>query len=317
MHKLRRLRILFLGYDSACVVSEHLITMMLCGIFSLFSVVVLAKAVQIGKGVRGPSFEQRSASRERNPHPADDARPHILLITTDQQRLDSISAYADDRSQKKSGIASPNLDKLASEGVRFTDAFAASPVCSPCRTSLLTGVHVPVHGVVENTIKPHKPGLTVFPDVLQGLGYTCFVIGKTHYDPVPESFVFKDVHNGNTDMRCDNTSYFDGSCGYYNETDFLETYLVDKFITKITVFLSSERYTTKKKSGSHNDAAPPSNSSSATTTSRFFVHLSFVSPHPPSTPPVEPFAWNKRYTPEDLPPINSEVKRLLRAYWMH
>jgi hypothetical protein len=48
-------------------------------------------------------------------------RPHILLITTDQQRLDSVSAYANDRGQAPSGIASPNIDRLATEGVRFTE----------------------------------------------------------------------------------------------------------------------------------------------------------------------------------------------------
>jgi len=248
------------------------------------------------------------ASKKGSKHPDYNTRPHILLITTDQQRLDSISAYANDRGMKKSGIASPYLDKLASEGVRFTDAFAASPVCSPCRTSLLTGVHVPVHGVIENTIKPHKIGLTVFPDVLQGLGYSCYIIGKTHYDPVPASFIFKDVHTSNTDMRCDNTSYFDGSCGFYAEDNFLETYLVDKFIAKISAFLSAQNITTKQKEVKRNHAAPPSSSSGiARGSSRFFVHLSFVSPHPPSTPPVEPLAWDKKYTPEDLPPINFEV----------
>jgi hypothetical protein len=40
---------------------------------------------------------------------------------------------------------------------------------------------------------------------------------------------------------------------------------------------------------------------------RFFVHLSFVSPHPPSTPPTTPFAWNELYAPEDLPSLNYQV----------
>ena len=179
-----------------------------------------------------------------------------------------------------SGLKSPNLDKLAVEGVRFTNAHATSPVCSPCRNSLLTGVHVPVHGVVENTVSPHKDGLTVFPDVLQGLGYTNFLIGKSHFSPIPSSYVFKDVHTGNTDMRCDTTSYDNGSCPFYNEADFLETYLVNTMIGNVTDFLESS------------PEGP------------FFVHLSFVSPHPPDTPPTEPTNFAEMYTSSDLPEVN-------------
>ena len=84
------------------------------------------------------------------------SKPHIMLITSDQQRIDTVSAYQGDRGVPTSGISSPNFDRLAAQGVRWTEAFATSPVCSPCRTSLLTGVHVPVHGVLENTVSPHK-----------------------------------------------------------------------------------------------------------------------------------------------------------------
>ena len=59
--------------------------------------------------------------------------PHILLITTDQHQLEAISAYSDIGAY--TGIKSPHIDKLASEGVKFTQAHATSPVCSPCRTS--------------------------------------------------------------------------------------------------------------------------------------------------------------------------------------
>ena len=78
-------------------------------------------------------------------------RPHILLLTTDQQRVDTIAAYG-----TNPHAVSPRLDALAAQGVRFTQAHAASPVCMPCRTSILTGVHVPVHGVAENGVDTHK-----------------------------------------------------------------------------------------------------------------------------------------------------------------
>ena len=84
-------------------------------------------------------------------------KPHILLITG---RVLSYGTPGGD------AIRSPNIDKLAREGVRFTESFVTSPVCGPCRTSLLTGVHVPLHGVVENAIAPERDSFTVYPDVL-------------------------------------------------------------------------------------------------------------------------------------------------------
>jgi len=65
--------------------------------------------------------------------------PHILLITTDQHRLDALSAY-NNYIESSTGIKSPHIDKLASEGVKFLQAHATSPVCSPCRTSKF-GLH--------------------------------------------------------------------------------------------------------------------------------------------------------------------------------
>jgi arylsulfatase A-like enzyme len=144
----------------------------------------------------------------------------------------------------------------------------------------LTGVHVPVHGVIENTVKPHKSGLTVYPDVLQERGYKCFLIGKSHFVPVPESFTFTDIHTGNTDKRCDDEPYADGTCKYYHESDFLESYLVDSFEKHVGAFLDSDSQTP------------------------VFVHLSFVSPHPPSTPPIDPKNFAELYSSSDLPSLN-------------
>jgi hypothetical protein len=75
-----------------------------------------------------------------------DRKPHILLITTDQQRQDSIGCYVPATAKFKP--QTPHIDRLAKEGMLVEDAWTASPVCSPSRTSLLLGVHVPIHGVV-------------------------------------------------------------------------------------------------------------------------------------------------------------------------
>ena len=69
---------------------------------------------------------------------------NILFIGTDQQRTSTLNCYNDIADNFQA--FSPNLDRLASEGVRFTDAYTVSPVCSPSRTATLLGVHVPIHG---------------------------------------------------------------------------------------------------------------------------------------------------------------------------
>lgn len=69
---------------------------------------------------------------------------NILLILTDQQRMDSLGAY---------GAAlggTPNVDALAARGVRFTQAYTPCTVCSPARASILSGVYPHQHGVTEN-----------------------------------------------------------------------------------------------------------------------------------------------------------------------
>ena len=101
-------------------------------------------------------------------------KPNILFIGTDQQRTSTLGCYGN------AFAHSPNLDRLASQGVLFTDAYTVSPVCSPSRTSTLLGVHVPIHGVYENGVYPHNniDSLTPYFDVLKRQGYATALIGK-------------------------------------------------------------------------------------------------------------------------------------------
>jgi arylsulfatase A-like enzyme len=147
---------------------------------------------------------------------------NILYITSDQQRTSTLGCYGND------WAVSPNIDKLAAEGTRFTDAYTVSPVCSPSRTSVLLGAHVPVHGVIENGVTKHRPYLRNYFDVLKEQGYHTALIGKTHFNPVPtESIDHLDAHTGNSDKRGPDVS----------EYDFLETYLTNQtqeWITSVT-----------------------------------------------------------------------------------
>lgn len=104
-------------------------------------------------------------------------RPNILFLMADEFRHDCLSAAGHPL------VKTPNLDRLAQSGVRFTNAYAASPVCSPSRATLFTGRYPQVHGVVRNGL-PLKAGEVALPQILKGYGYATHMVGKLHLPPV-------------------------------------------------------------------------------------------------------------------------------------
>lgn len=100
-------------------------------------------------------------------------RPNILVIMTDQQRFDSLGCYGCDF------VNTPNLDALASQGVRYTNCYVNNPVCTPSRASILTGRHVNGHGVykLHDILPENVPRSTV---ALKKKGYQTALIGKLH-----------------------------------------------------------------------------------------------------------------------------------------
>ncbi len=107
--------------------------------------------------------------------PLADDRPNILLILSDQHRHDCVG-YRGSQAQ------TPHLDRLAAEATVYTDAFCASPVCTPSRYSLLTGLYPHQHGAWSNESTPH-PGLPTFPRLLRDAGYRTAAVGKMHFTP--------------------------------------------------------------------------------------------------------------------------------------
>tara|TARA_R110002073_G_scaffold155710_1_gene311032 strand:+ start:1470 stop:2885 length:1416 start_codon:yes stop_codon:yes gene_type:complete len=106
-------------------------------------------------------------------------QPNILFIYSDQHRADVMGCAGN------SLIETPNLDRLANEGVRFTNAWTESPICQPARTSLLTGKYPHQHGIIGNFTGECDPAWQTYPKNLQQAGYTTAVIGKTHYSNWP------------------------------------------------------------------------------------------------------------------------------------
>lgn len=100
-------------------------------------------------------------------------KKNILLILSDQQRLDSISAYGG------SICKTPNIDYLAQEGMKFNNAFTASPICSPTRASIMTGIFAHKHGVVDN-YSNIKEGVNTLTDYVKDDQYFRGYAGKWH-----------------------------------------------------------------------------------------------------------------------------------------
>ncbi len=112
------------------------------------------------------------------PASAAEAKPNILILYADDLGYGDLGCY-----NEKSKIPTPHLDRLASLGMRFTDAHSSSGVCTPSRYALLTGRHHwrDFHGIVNSFGKSvFKPERLTLPEMLRAKGYSTAAIGKWH-----------------------------------------------------------------------------------------------------------------------------------------
>lgn len=100
------------------------------------------------------------------------AKPNILFILADDLGYGDLGCYG----QKV--IQTPRLDRLAAEGLRFTDCYAGSTVCAPSRCVLMTGLHTGHCRVRGNALVPLEPEDVTVAEVLQSAGYATGIIGK-------------------------------------------------------------------------------------------------------------------------------------------
>jgi N-acetylglucosamine-6-sulfatase len=100
-------------------------------------------------------------------------RPNVLFVLTDDQRWDALGCAGHE------WFKSPHLDRLAKEGVQFTNAFVTTSLCSPSRASMLSGVYAHRHKVLNN-FTDYPEDLPNYPRQLQAAGYETAYIGKWH-----------------------------------------------------------------------------------------------------------------------------------------
>ncbi len=129
-------------------------------------------------------------------------RPNILFIFSDDHGYQAISAYG---GRLKDVAPTPNIDRLASEGMLFKKCYVTNSICAPSRATILTGKHSHLNGVIDNREKFDGSQQT-FPKLLQQAGYQAAILGKWHLKTEPTGFDFWKVLPGQ---------------GHYYNPDFL------------------------------------------------------------------------------------------------
>jgi len=140
------------------------------------------KAVGVGAALLAiPGCLSGSARKRGNGAPGN---PNFVLIFMDDQGYQDVGCFG------SPNIKTPNLDKMAAEGMKFTDFYSAASVCSPSRAALLTGCYPPRVGVTKVLFPRDKIGLNpkevTIADILRDRGYATACIGKWHLGHLPE-----------------------------------------------------------------------------------------------------------------------------------
>ncbi|WP_372652220.1 sulfatase-like hydrolase/transferase, partial [Draconibacterium sp.] len=108
-------------------------------------------------------------------------RPNIIFMMADDHAYQAISAY-DDKLTK-----TPNIDRIANEGMIFTNACVTNSICAPSRAVILTGKHTHINGKTDNYF-PFDTTQVTFPQLLQDAGYQTAMFGKLHFGNSPKGF---------------------------------------------------------------------------------------------------------------------------------
>ncbi len=152
-------------------------------------------------------------------------RPNIVFIMSDDHAYQAISSYGGPLAEL---APTPNIDRIADEGMRFTGCMVTNSICGPSRATILTGKYSHKNGFVDNTFgtKFDFKQLT-FTKVLQQAGYKTAMIGKLHLGGTPTGFDYYDILPGQGNYY--NPTFINES-GEYDMEGYTTEIIADKTI---------------------------------------------------------------------------------------
>lgn len=172
-----------------------------------------------------------ASCREESKSRQSTIRPNIVFIMSDDHAYQAISAYDDKL------IQTPNIDRIAKEGMLFNNATVTNSICAPSRAVILTGKHSHLNGKIDNRM-PFDTTNVTFPQLLQKAGYQTAMFGKLHFGNNPKGF--------------DEFKILPGQGDYYNPEfitqngDTTITGYVTDIITDLTIDWMEKRRDTAK-----------------------------------------------------------------------
>lgn len=201
-------------------------------------------------------------------------RPNILIIYPDQMRADAMGCAGN------KVVKTPNIDRLANEGVHFTEAYTSYPICCPFRASVLTGKYAQGHGMVQNHF-PLRADQTMLPQMMKDAGYQTGYIGKWHLEGGPKpGFVPKDRRFG-----------FDHFIGFNRGHEYQKSVYFDDMGTPHFSQRFEPDYQTDQLIDFIDDAVK------GKPDKPFFGYVSYGPPHFPNNMPDH---WRNMYNPADM-----------------
>ncbi|MEB8330336.1 sulfatase [Flavobacteriaceae bacterium KMM 6897] len=181
----------------------------------------------------GPNVKQKAATNQN--------RPNIIFIMADDHAAQAISAYG----HELGALApTPNIDRLAKNGVLFKNSFCTNAICGPSRAVILTGNHSHINGFRQNG-EVFDGKQSTLPKKLQKLGYATAMIGKWHLDGSPQGFDYWNILN-------DQGNYYNPQFIHAKEKDeqgkaiSLDTTTIEGYATDITTEYAIDWLTNKR-----------------------------------------------------------------------
>ncbi len=168
-------------------------------------------------------------------------QPNILIIYPDQMRYDTMGCAGNPV------IKTPHIDKLASEGVQFDEAYTSYPICCPFRASMLTGKYAQGHGMTQNHF-PLRGDQTFLAQCLKDAGYRTGYVGKWHLEggpkpgfvPPDRRFGFEHFVGFNRGHDYQSSIYYDDEGQAYHSARYEPDYQTDQFIDFIESAAAAE-----------------------------------------------------------------------------